>query len=501
MKTRKLLQSGNQIRISQPMELQDPQLIVFIVGASLVVAGLIGFSIADYSRRKEQKSHQSNAEELTLQLDDFRHQLNRASTELALERQRIEQLQERMQELSSEKLAAQGTIEQTRHQLHRAETDIRQFQVELQKERQHSQEKLEQLEKNREQLKKEFESLAQQILKSSQQEFSEQSREKLGHYLQPFRQQLSDFRSKVEVIHTNDLKQREELKTELKHLQQLNLEMTQEAHQLSTALKGQKKTQGNWGELILENVLDRSGLRADQDYRREVSFSTEDGRKRPDVVVYLPEDKHLVIDAKVSLNAYTRYVNAEDDIERAQALKDHVDALSARIKELSDKHYFELPGLKSPEMVFMFIPIESAFVEAMRNDERLFQDAIEKQVLVATPTTLLTSLNIVRQLWRFEDQNKYAAKLSEQAAKVYNQLRLFLESMQALGYQLDKSKASYDKAMNQFMSGRGNLIKKVEDFQKLGVSVQTELPKEMVEKARLELDLIEHAASDVGDKD
>jgi len=328
-------------------------------------------------------------------------------------------------------------------------------------------------------------------LKSSQQEFTSQSRQGLENFLQPFRQQITDFKTKVETIHTNDLKQRESLKTELKHLQQLNLQMTQEAHQLSTALKGQKKTQGNWGELILENVLDRSGLQLDKDYKREVSFNTEEGRRRPDVIVYLPEDKHLIIDAKVSLNAYTRYVNAETDSERNQAIKEHIQALSARIKELSDKSYFDLPGLTSPEMVFMFIPIESAFVEAIRHDESLFQLAIDQQVLVTTPTTLLTSLNIIRQLWRFEDQNKHAAKLSEQAAKVYNQLRLFLENMQALGKQIDKSKDTYDKAMSQFMSGRGNLVKKVEDFQKLGVSVQNELPAEFVEKAKLELDLIE----------
>jgi DNA recombination protein RmuC len=238
-------------------------------------------------------------------------------------------------------------------------------------------------------------------------------------------------------------------------------------------------------------VLDRSGLKQGSDYEREVSFNTDSGRKRPDVVVYLPDDKHLVIDAKVSLNAYTRYVNAEDDIERSQALRDHISAVTDRINELSDRHYFDLPGLKSPEIVFMFIPIESAFVEAVRHDERLFQAAIEKQVLVATPTTLLTSLNIVRQLWRFEDQNRHAAKLSQQAARVYNQLRLFVESMLALGTQLDRSKKTYDEAMNRFMSGRGNLIKRVEDFQKLGVSVQNELPKEVVDKARLELDLIE----------
>jgi len=243
-------------------------------------------------------------------------------------------------------------------------------------------------------------------------------------------------------------------------------------------------------------VLDRSGLRNGKDYRREVSFNTDQGRRRPDAIVYLPDDKHLIIDAKVSLNAYTRYVNAEDPAERAAALKEHIAALAARIDELSERDYFELPGLKSPEMVFMFVPIESAFVEAIKADEALFQKAIAQRVLVTTPTTLLTSLNVVRQLWRFEDQNRHAALLADQAAKVYDKLRLFLDSLLDLGKQIDKSKQVYDKAINQFISGKGNLVSRVEEFQRLGVAVKKELPPELVEKAHMELELIEGAAKE-----
>ena len=425
------------------------------------------------------------------ELRDRDDQLARLQTELALARQSEEHLQHRLQQTDEESARRQQRLEGLQQELHHADTTVKTLTQTLDSERRHHRERLDELERNREQLKKEFESLAQQILKSAQQEFSTQSRDGLDLFLKPFRQQISDFRQKVEHIHTEELRQRAELKNELKHLQELNQQMTREAHELSTALKGQKKMQGNWGELVLENVLDRSGLRAGKDYRREVSFKTEDGARRPDVIVYLPEDKHLVIDAKVSLNAYTRYVNAESEVERAGALKEHVDALAARIDELSSKNYFELPGLKSPEMVFMFVPIESAFVEAIKADERLFQKAVEQRVLVTTPTTLLTSLNVVRQLWRFEDQNKHAARLADQAGKVYNQLRLFLESLQDLGKQLDRSKQSYDKAMGQFVSGKGNLIKRVEEFQRLGVSVKKELPPELVEKAGLELDLIE----------
>lgn len=474
------------------MQLTEQQFYLLLITIPALITGIVVYFFSTLSRNRIVASLN---QALTLKrqaLSDKELQLQKAATDLAVNNQQIDNLQQNLLELQQHRNDLQHKNEEIFQQFHVSQTEVKKLQVEQQKERQHTDEKLQQLELNRAQLKKDFEELAQQILKSTQQEFTTQSKQGLEHFLQPFRQQISDFKTKVETIHTNDLKQREALKTELIHLQELNQQMTLEAHQLSTALKGQKKTQGNWGELILENVLDRSGLQQDKDYRREVSFSTEEGRRRPDVIVYLPEDKHLIIDAKVSLNAYTRYVNAENDVEKSQAIKDHTQAISARIRELSDKNYFNLPGLKSPEMVFMFIPIESAFVEAIRADESLFQLAIEQQVLVTTPTTLLTSLNIVRQLWRFEDQNKHTAKLAEQAGLVYDKLRLFLESMKMLGLQLEKSQTTYDQAMKQFISGKGNLVKKVEDFQKLGVAVKKAMPEEFVEKAKMELDLIEH---------
>ncbi|MCP4075030.1 MAG: DNA recombination protein RmuC [Gammaproteobacteria bacterium] len=419
-----------------------------------------------------------------------------AEKNIAVRNQQLINLHSNNQDLKNLNINLQASHSELEKKYYQVQTELSSTKVSSQKEREYADEKLAHLEVTKVQLKKDFEALAQQVLKSTQQEFTVENKNGLDLFLAPFRQQIKDFKDKVENIHSNDLKQREELKTELKQLQNLNLQMTNEAHELTTALKGQKKMQGNWGELILENVLDRSGLQIDKDYRREVSFNTEKGRLRPDVIVYLPEDKHLVIDSKVSLNAYTRFVNAQNELEKEQAIKEHIQAIGARIKELSDKNYFELPGLKSPEMVFMFIPIESAFVEAIKNDETLFQLAIEQQVLVTTPTTLLTSLNIIRQLWRFEDQNKYTAKLADQAGKVYNQLRFFLESMEALGSQLDKSRSTYETAMRQFISGKGNLVKRVEDFQKLGVSVKKELPRELVDKANMELDLIEHEQDD-----
>ncbi len=343
---------------------------------------------------------------------------------------------------------------------------------------------------SRKSLTEEFQNLATRILEDKTKRFTEQNLEGLGQLLHPFRERLNEFKTRVEEMHYQDAQQQAALKTELTQLKELNRQMTEEAHGLATALKGQTKMQGNWGELVLENVLARSGLQDGSDYRREVSFATESGRQRPDVIVYLPQQKHLIIDAKVSLNAYTRFVNAEDDLERKKAIRDHVQAIADRITELSDRRYFELGELNSPDMVFMFIPIESAFVEALRADENLFQHAVERNVLVATPTTLLTSLNIVRQLWRFEHQNAHSAELAESAAQLYQKLVGFIGSMEELGRKLDSAKASFTTAFSQLYSGRGNLIKRARDFERLGVAVQRELPQHLVDKAELELDYL-----------
>ena len=405
---------------------------------------------------------------LEAQLDSSHQQLQRAEAELQSDRESLQQLRAQNAQLSEARARIESEV---------AEKE-RSFAVQLR-----------QLEESKATLKREFEALAQEILEAKGKSFQEQSQQRLDALLKPMASELKGFKERIESIHQFDNEQRTKLTTELQHLKDLNVKITTEAERLSSALQGQKKMQGNWGELMLENVLDSSGLRRDKDYKREVSIDTEEGRMRPDVVVYLPQSKHLVIDAKTSLAAYTRYVNADDPTERAQALKEHADAMQARIKELADKRYYKLNGLNSPEVVVMFVPIESAYVEALKFNETLFQEAIEKQVLVATPTTLLTALNIVHQLWRFEDQSKHSAQLADRAEKVYAKLSSFLVSMQDVGRKLDSARASYDKALGQLYSGKGNLIKQATEFKELGVSVQKELPEDLVERASLELEL------------
>lgn len=407
--------------------------------------------------------------------------------------------QERLRSLDAQHTQLLRENQQLREQLSVLDRELASVGTRLEEERKQAEEKItllrEMTESGKKALTEEFQNLANSILEDKTKRFSEQNLESLGQVLTPFRERLNEFKSRVEEIHYQDAQQQAALKAELAQLKELNRQMSEEAHDLATALKGHAKKQGNWGELVLENVLARSGLQLGRDYRREVSFNTDDGKRRPDVIVYLPQEKHLIVDAKVSLNAYTRYVNAEDELERKQALKEHVQAIADRIAELSDRRYFELDDLNSPEMVFMFIPVESAFVEALRSDETLFQQALQQNVLVATPTTLLTSLNIVRQLWRHENQNIHSAKLADSAAQLYKKLAGFIKSMEELGRKLDSAKAAYQSAFGQFYSGPGNVIKRARDFEQLGVAVQKALPQSLVDKADLELDYLPPVAS------
>lgn len=398
----------------------------------------------------------------------------------------------------AEQQAAHLELQQAHQQLQQEHVSL--SGLSAQKE-QHLLEQQQLLKDSREQLKLEFEQLAAKIFESRGQALTQSSQQSLQALLEPFREQIDGFQRKVEDIHHKDAQQQASLRQQLLQLKELNQQITQEAHELSTALRGQKKTQGNWGELILENVLERAGLQADKDFALEVSFSTEEGRKRPDAIVYLPQSKHLVIDAKVSLNAYLRYVNAEDESSRAQALQEHVAAFSARVGELAERDYAALPGLNTPDMVFMFVPIESAFADAVRADEGLLQRAIEQNILIATPSTLLASLTIVRQLWRFEEQSRGTAELAERASKVYDKLRIFLGSMDSIGHSLDRAQDTYRKACDQLVSGRGNLIKQASDFQQLGVAVKTEIDERWQERGRLELNRAEGAELTFKDTD
>ena len=271
---------------------------------------------------------------------------------------------------------------------------------------------------------------------------------------------------------------------ELKQLRKLNQQITDEADNLTKALKGEKKLQGNWGEIQLERILESSGLIKGQEYEREANFKTDEGKnQRPDFIVKLPEGKHLIIDSKVSLNAFLEYCQADSIEEQERALKLHVAAMKQHIKSLNEKDYPSLTGLQSPDFVFMFVPVEPAFNVALQADFAMFEEAFAKHIVIVTPTTLLATLKTVSSIWTIERQNKKAAELAERAGLVYDKLRGFLVKMDKLGGQLNTAQVTFDEAMKTLRNGNGNLVRQAEQFKELGVRVKNDIPENILAKS------------------
>lgn len=386
--------------------------------------------------------------------------------------------------LAREGETLRATCERLSAELETVRVTLRERDVTLANERRATTEKLELLERNRDALKQEFENLANRIFDQKSERFSQQTRTSLDTMLNPFRDQLQDFRKRVEDVYTTETRDRQALRSEIKSLQELNRQITEEAANLTRALKGDKKIQGNWGELILERVLEKSGLRKGVEYDTQGSYRDSDRQLlRPDVVVHLPDQRNLVIDSKVSLLAYQEWVTAEDDTARDRHLKSHVDAVRQHIRALSEKDYSQLDGLHSPDFVFLFMPIEPAFVAAFQCDENLFAEAFEKKIIVVTPTTLLATLRTIENIWRYERQSQNARLIADRAGAVYDKLRVFVDAMEKIGSQLQTVQTTYDGAMNSLTRGRGNLISQASKFVELGVRVKKELPRTITEQA------------------
>ncbi len=393
----------------------------------------------------------------------------------------------RIAQLESERAEYQRRSESLANELGEARIELREYEVTLASERRASAEKLALLEHNRDALKQEFENLANRIFDQKSERFSQQTRTSLDSLLNPFRDQLQDFRKRVEDVYTSETRDRQALRSEIKSLQDLNRQITEEAASLTRALKGDKKIQGNWGELILERVLERSGLRKGVEYETQGSYRDDDNQLlRPDVVVHLPDNRNLVVDSKVSLVAYQQWINEED--AKTEALQQHVEAVRTHIRTLSEKDYSQLNGLHSPDFVLLFMPIEPAFVAAFQQDENLFAEAFERKIIVVTPTTLLATLRTIENIWRYERQSQNAQRIAERAGAVYDKLRVFVESMEKLGAQLHTAQGSYDAAMNTLTRGRGNLVSQANRFVELGVRVKKELPKVIMDQAEVDPD-------------
>ena len=339
------------------------------------------------------------------------------------------------------------------------------------------------------QLKTQFENLAGKIFEDRSKQFAEQNKTSLDHIVTPLREQLGEFKQRIETVYDNENKDRITLREEIVSLRRDTAKMNQEALNLTRALKGDKKTQGNWGEMILEKVLERSGLRKGIEYETQGAFRDGDNRLfKPDVIIHLPDNKDVIIDSKVSLLAYERYCSVDDDQERSIAIRQHTGAVREHIKTLSDKDYSGLHGIKSLDFVLLFIPIEAAFVAAFQADERLFTDAFEHKIIVVTPTTLLATLRTIENIWRYERQNENARAIAEKAGIVYDKIRGFVEELDKLGKQLSTVHSTYDGVMNKLTHGNGNLIRQASSFVDLGVKVKKSFPKNISDQAGIESD-------------
>lgn len=330
-----------------------------------------------------------------------------------------------------------------------------------------------------------FENLSNRIMEENSRKFTEQNSTNIREILNPLREQLGDFKKKVEDVYDKETKDRLSLYHEITHLKSLNERMSKEANNLTNALKGESKTRGNWGEMILARVLEESGLVKDREYKLQLGYRDASGKlNRPDAVVYLPDKKHIVIDAKVSLNAYERYCSAEDQPQRQTALNEHLKSIRNHVQALQSKDYNSLADVHSLDLVLMFVPIEPALMLAFEQDDNLFRDAFGKRIFLVSPFTLTLSLQIIHNLWRYENQNQNTQEIAKRAGDMYDKFVGFLEALNDIGDKLDKARQAYDKAHNRLTDGRGNLIARAEAIRELGVETKRTLPDTLTARAR-----------------
>ncbi len=440
------------------------------------------------SREQQLQSQLTERNQELEELDDDRDRLTHEIRQMhgrlaaALEKMRhFEALQNEKQYLSEQldnaRLANAGLEADLREQ------DARHFE-----EQKAADEKIKLLENAEERLRIQFESLANRLFEQKTRTVDEQNKMSLEMLLSPLKEQLEGFKKQVNDNFTQESRERHTLVHQINSLKQLNEQMAQEAINLTQALKGDNKAQGNWGEVVLARVLSDSGLREGHEYQTQVSLENEEGKRyQPDVVVHLPQQKDVVVDAKMSLVAYERFFNADTIAERELAMSEHVASMRAHMRGLSRKDYHQLHGIRSLDYVLMFIPVEPAFQAAIEADPALIRDAMDLNIMLVSPTTLLVALRTINNLWRNERQNQNAKEIAERASKLYDKLRLFVNDMEAMGQSLEKANQSYQGAMNKLATGRGNVIRQAESFKQLGVEVKRDISAPLVEKSQSNL--------------
>ncbi|WDY60568.1 DNA recombination protein RmuC [Pseudomonas sp. PSKL.D1] len=361
----------------------------------------------------------------------------------------------------------------------RLEAQAARLEAELREQQDSHQQRLEDLQEARDTLRAQFADLATKIFDEREQRFAQTSQQHLGQLLDPLKERIQAFEKRVDESYQQEARERFSLGKELERLQQLNLRLSDEATNLTQALKGQK-TQGNWGELILERVLEHAGLEKGREYQTQVSLKSADGERfQPDVLIMLPGDKQVVVDAKVSLTAYQQFVGSNDEA----ALKQHVQSLRSHIKGLSSKDYNRLEGLHSLDFVLLFVPIEAAFSAALQAEPNLFQEAFDRQIVIVSPTTLLATLRVIDSLWKQERQGQNAREIAERAGWLYDKFVLFIQDLDELGNRLQQVDKAYAAARNKLCEGRGNLVSRSEQLKLLGARASKSLPADLLERA------------------
>lgn len=417
---------------------------------------------------------------------------------LASNKVKVESLENDSTRLSLELYTTEKKYVETLKRIDTLNEEKAQLQVEKSKltkhieaESKNSEEKIALLENAKKSLTQLFENLANRIFEEKSEKFTNQNKVNLAEVLQPFKQDINEFKKKVDEVYINEAKERASLQKEVNKLFELNKEMNNEAKNLTKALKGDKKLQGDWGEVILERVLESSGLRKGYEYDVQTSFKTSDEKDndkimRPDAIVRLPDGKDVIIDAKVSLVSYDAYTLAETDTFKLEYLKKHIDAIRQHINLLSSKNYERLSAVNSLDFILMFMPIEAAFVVAFQHDDSLFQEAFKKCIIIVTPTTLLATLGTIRNTWKYENLNKNVSDITDRATKMLEKFRGFVEDIETLGKQIDKSKETYDGVLNKLTKGRGNLISQAVQLENMGVYMKKALPKDIIKQSEME---------------
>lgn len=468
---------------------------ILIVAIVLVLFIVVMIAVLKKGKQLEQvrQEYEQYKSQIQSQLSDLQTQKTTLEVQLTHQERRFDEYREdaklRLEESKQDLNDLRQENSKNMSELRNYHAEISELKTKLTEQTKTNQEKLELLQNSEAKLKTEFENLANKIFEDNSKKLNDRNQESLNSVLNPVRDQLKDFRTRVDTIYSNDSKDRTELKQELKTLKELNQKMSEEAHNLTTALKGDKKQQGTWGEMILEKVLENSGLKKDVEYIRELSLKDEhDQVFRPDVVVKLPDNRDIVVDAKTSLVAYDNYISANTEDQKTRYLNEHILALKSHIDGLSIKEYEKLQGVNSLDFIFIFVPIENALNLALtknipRLDSNLYDYAFKKKIVLVSPTTLLLALRVVENTWKYEHQARNIVDVYARAEELYKKFVGFIEDLEKVGKSLVDANKSYEGAFSKLKSGRGNLIGQVEKLKKVSnIKSKKEISKTLIDE-------------------